>query len=420
MNRLLALSEKIFTVIAFLHYAGGPLFVVLANGASEGEAGDVNPDSPIINVIFLAIYLITFCLLLLRWKKVVPVIIKGGLIWPLFGLAIFSIFWSYSPNLTVVRVVALIGTMLFSLYLASCYTLKEQLQLFGLLFGIIVISCFFFGIFLPKYGQMSGIHAGAWRGIFSHKNGLGRIMVISAVVFYISAITFQKQRWIFWGLLAGSVILISLSKSSSSVANLLILMGLLSILPILRLNYIFMLPVIIGLSSVGIILYLLFIANATQVAGIFGKDLTLTGRTDFWPLIIDKIWEKPWLGYGFGAFWQGLDGPSAYVWNASNFKAPTAHNGYLDLCLELGLIGLSLYTIKFITSFQKALVYIRSAKTPDRYWPALLLSFMILSNLTESALILQNNFLWVMQLATFFSLTVPQLSKNADLVLEKI
>ncbi len=420
MNRLLALSEKIFVVIAFLHYSGGPLYVILTNGASEGEAADSNPDSPIINIIFLVIYFITFCLLSIRWQKVLPVIIKGGLIWPLFGLAIFSISWSYSPNLTVVRVVALVGTMLFSLYLASCYSLKEQLKLFGLIFGIIVVSCFFFGILLPKYGQMSGIHAGAWRGIFSHKNGLGRIMVISAVVFYISAMTFHKWRWIFWGLLASSVILISLSKSSSSIANLLILMGLLSILPILRLNYIFMVPVIIGLSSVGIVSYLLLTANATQVAGIFGKDLTLTGRTDFWPLIIDKIWEQPWFGYGFGAFWQGLDGPSAYVWNASNFKAPTAHNGYLDLCLDLGLIGVVLYTIKFITSFQKALVYIRSAKTPDGYWPALLFSFMILSNLTESALILQNNFLWVMQLATFFSLTVPQLSENADPVLRKI
>jgi exopolysaccharide production protein ExoQ len=411
MNKLLVLAEKIFTIAAIFHYAAAPVLLFVTNGLSEGDDEGAIGDVSIINQLFLAIYFITFCLLLLRWKKVIPIVLKSQLIWLFFGLIIISFFWSYSPELTKVRIVAMIGTMLFSLYLASRHTLKEQLQLLGWIFGITIISSTILAIFLPKYGLMGGVHLGAWRGIFNHKNGFGRIMVIGVIVFCLLALSVKKRRWIFWTLTGASLMLIVLSRSSSSLVNLVILINLLAILPILRWNYIFMVPALIGISSVGIILYSIATNNAEQIVGAFGKNLTLTGRTDFWPLVLDKIAASPWVGYGFGAFWQGLDGPSAYVWNASAFKAPNSHNGYLDLCLDLGLIGFFIYGTIFSTAFYKALMYIRATGKPDSFWPILLLSYVVLSNLTESSLVIQNNFLWVIQLSICFSLSTKQSTK---------
>lgn len=420
MNKILILSEKIFTILSFLHYSGGPLFVILSDGISEGEFPDTTPEIPFINQVFLIIYPITFCLLLLRWKKVLPAILKNGLIWLLLGVAILSISWSYSPELTRTRVVALTGTMMFSLYFATRYTLKEQLQLLGWVFGIIVVGSILFSIALPKYGVMTNIHNGAWRGIYNHKNVLGKNMVPSVIIFSLLALKAQKQRWILWILLSASMGLIVLSRSSSPLINLLILINIFSIVYIFRWKYIFMVPALIGILSIATIIYLLLTANAEQLASSFGKDLTLTGRTNFWPLILDKIWEKPLLGYGFGAFWQGLDGPSSYVWNASSFKTPNGHNGYLDLCLELGFVGLSIYMLQFINSLIKGIAYIMSVRTSDAFWPILLLSYIVLSNLTESSLVVQNNFLWTMQLSIFFSLSIPQPSEMTDPVLQKI
>jgi exopolysaccharide production protein ExoQ len=420
MHRKIILFEKIFTVISFVHYSGGPLLLFLSGAMSEGDEGEEISSFALINGIFLLIYAITFVLLAIRWRKVISVISKSGLVWLLFGLAIFSWFWSYSPDLTRVRLVALIGTMMFSLYIASRYTLKEQLQLFGWIFGTIIVLTILFAVLLPKYGLMGGVHHGAWRGIYNHKNGLGRIMVPSAIVFCLLALSAQRQRWIYWSLLSASVMLILFSRASSPLINLIILMSLLSILPILRWNLMFLVPISIGISSIGIILYLIFTSNAEILAGAFGKDLTLTGRTNFWPLMIDKIWESPWLGYGYGAFWQGLDGPSAYVWNASTFKAPNGHNGYLDICVQLGFVGLISYALIFITSFQKALAYVRRAKTADVFWPTLLLSYIILSNLTETSLVLQNNSLWIMELAMFFSLSIPQLTAKKEPILQEM
>jgi exopolysaccharide production protein ExoQ len=418
MNKTLILAEKAFVIISFIYYSGGMLILLLSGGSSEGdESGAEFGNFPILNILFLITYAIAFCLLTLRWRKAILVISKGGAIWLLLGIAILSIFWSYSPDITKTRVIALTGTMIFSLYFASRYSLKEQLNLLGWTFGISVVLSIIFAILLPKYGQMGGVHAGAWRGIYVHKNGLGQRMILSVIIFLVLALNAEKNRWILWSFFAGSFALMILSRASSPLLGLVIIIGILSILSVLRWRYFFMVPALIALSSIAIVLYSLAISNSEQLAGAFGKNLTLTGRTDFWPLMVDKIWESPWVGYGFGAFWQGLDGPSAYVWNASAFKAPNGHNGYLDLCLELGFVGLSIYAIAFISSFQKAIQYIRIVRTADAFWPTLLFSYVVLSNLTESGLVSQNNFLFLIQVSTFLSLRIPHTMTKKSLIL---
>ncbi len=403
MNKLLLLAEKAFAVAALIHYSGGPMLVIISGGVSEGDEGD-DATYPLINHVFSIIYIITFLLLCLRWKKVIPVIFNNKLVWLLLLLATTSIFWSAIPDLTKTRVVALIGTMMFSLYLASRYTLKEQLQLIAWTFGTIVILSLLFCVILPKYGQMGGVHAGAWRGIYNHKNVLGKMIIFSIMAFGLLSLEVKRQRWIIFSFLSASVGLLILSKSSSPLLNLLILLAILFALHIMRWKYTLMIPALLGLSSIGFIFYALITENANQVVGSFGKDLTLTGRTNFWPLVLDKIWENPILGYGFGAFWRGLEGPSAYIWNASSFKTPNAHNGYLDLLLELGLVGLLVHVASFGIGFQKSLVYARNTKTPDSFWPTLLFCYIVLSNLTESSLMVQNNFLWLIQVTVILSL----------------
>ncbi len=419
IRKLLILIEKIFIIISFIHCSGGPLLVFFTNGYSEGEFPDTTPEVPLIVNILSATYVVIFVLLLLRWKKVISIVLKSWLFWILLGLAISSVFWSSLPDLTRTRVIALTGTMMFSLYLASRYSLKEQLHLFGWIFGIIVVTSYFLAIVLPFYGIMGNLHAGAWRGIYNHKNVLGKIMVPSILVFLLLALTAAKQKWIFWTMLAGSVGLLILSKSSSPLVNLIILLLVFVMLHVIRWNYLVMIPVLIAISSVVLVLYSLFIANAEQIVGGFGKSLTLTGRTDFWPLMLDMIWKKPLFGYGFGAFWRELEGPSAAIWHASSFKMPNGHNGYLDLCLELGFVGLSIYLVNFIVSVKKAIVYARTGKTADAFWPILFLFYIVLSNLTESSLIIQNNFLWTMQVSMFFSLYSLPSIRSRKLVLKQ-
>ena len=70
-----------------------------------------------------------------------------------------------------------------------------------------------------------------------------------------------------------------------------------------------------------------------------GKDPTLTGRTDIWGYVIPDIYRRPFLGWGYAAFWS-TENPEAWkIADALHWFAPQAHNGVLEILLSVGLIG---------------------------------------------------------------------------------
>jgi O-antigen ligase len=149
-------------------------------------------------------------------------------------------------------------------------------------------------------------------------------------------------------------------------------------------------------------------ANAETILNSMGKDTTLTGRGDLWPLVLQKIGERPWLGYGYGAFWDGLKGESAAIWYASGWEPPNSHNGFLDMLLGLGWLGmLILASGFFIISFPRALVWVRQSKTSEGFWAAIYMIYLVLTNLGESTLMIQNDLFWLFYTAAHFSVLMP-------------
>ena len=45
-----------------------------------------------------------------------------------------------------------------------------------------------------------------------------------------------------------------------------------------------------------------------------GRSATLTGRTRIWQMSLDNIAQRPWLGYGFGAFWRPGEVEARTMW----------------------------------------------------------------------------------------------------------
>lgn len=84
-------------------------------------------------------------------------------------------------------------------------------------------------------------------------------------------------------------------------------------------------------------------------AGTVFGDPTLTLRTDIWAFAMKKIAEAPWLGYGFEVFWgAGPDSPSLREGPGFVAKMPHAHNGYLDLVLQTGAVGFAICMAIFV------------------------------------------------------------------------
>ncbi|HEY9301648.1 MAG TPA: O-antigen ligase family protein, partial [Phormidium sp.] len=128
-----------------------------------------------------------------------------------------------------------------------------------------------------------------------------------------------------------------------------------------------------------------------------GKDVTLTGRTDFWPQLVDRIWRRPILGYGFSGFWLpwlGDKDPSNNITTIGGYFRPFhAHNGFLDTAIQTGLLGLTLFVASFIKNATLAILYIRRNQSFEAVFPLLILVFIVISNISESSL-LATNFQW--------------------------
>ena len=70
-------------------------------------------------------------------------------------------------------------------------------------------------------------------------------------------------------------------------------------------------------------------------------DPTLTGRTQLWQYVLARWEESPYLGQGFGALWQVGPETQEYLRRAHvDWVMNEAHNGYLDVLAQIGIIGL--------------------------------------------------------------------------------
>ncbi len=410
MRKVLVFTEQIFTVVSLVFFTGGPLAVILTGGFSEGEvAVGVPKEFPQLVAIFFLTYLVSAFLLLMRWKKVLYVFSKDRFIWLLLGIALVSFLWSVAPAATINRSIALIGTSLFGLYLASRYTIKEQLNLLMWTFGVILILSLVFAVALPKYGIMGGLHSGAWRGIYVHKNVFGKIMTMSALVFLLQAKDAKRKRWLPWFGLILSICFLILAKSTTSLINTVTIFALVPIYQTFRWRYHLMIPAVIAIVTFGGGLSLWLTSNAVTLLDALGKDTTLTGRTEMWPYIIDMIVKNPWLGYGYTAFWGDWNSPAAYVWNAAQWTPPNSHNGFLDLWLELGFLGVSVFLLGFCATLFKGLAWLRMTKYSEGLWPLLYLTYMVMTNLGESSLLNRNEIFWVLYVALALSvITLPK------------
>ena len=72
-----------------------------------------------------------------------------------------------------------------------------------------------------------------------------------------------------------------------------------------------------------------------------GKDPTLTGRTELWAWVLDAIAQRPILGWGYAAFWSPNNPAAAEISRVLQWYVPEAHNGLLEMALNVGFVGAS-------------------------------------------------------------------------------
>lgn len=404
------LIEKIFIVFSLLFFSGAGSYFI----------APTNPSYLIVQVTAYSIQLITIFLIIARWNTIAAFVVKEKQLWILVGCALASVLWSQMPLLVTLSydigpgsgVIAFIRVTLFSIYFAACYGLKEQMRLLMWVFGIAVVFSIVVAILLPHYGVTGSMlmlaedarHVGAWRGLYAHKNIFGLVMVLSAMIFYLGSS--DRQRWVAWIGFSLSVALILLSTSKTSLVLLLTFIVLIPLYKALRWNYSVAIPFFIAAILIGGGAAAWFFDNAAVILGSLGKDITFTGRTDIWAAVVDKIWERPWLGYGYHVFWLGVTDGTIELWSptVNKFIQPAhAHNGFLDLVLDLGFLGLSLFVFGYIKVCLQAIKYLRLNKSAEGIMPLAYLLFILQFNLSEPLLMREDVF-WILYVSITLSL----------------
>ena len=412
----LRIFESAFVVLSLIHISQAIMPLLLTNGANEGDNVDISSFDLSINAkISLLIYFITSILLAVRWKKTLATIYSNKLLLLLIGIVGFSYFWSIDPDKTLRFSIYTIGATCFGLYIATRYTLRQQMNLFGWTYGSLLVLSILFAVAIPQYGIMGGVHEGALRGVFTHKNQFGAFMAPGGVIFFLNAVRGEKYSWVYWGLLALNCAAMIMSSSITAIATFTLMLILCLIYRIFRWRYEIMVSAVLALTIIGFVglIYVTGYVGSDSIFSSIGRDTTLSGRTEIWRYVWDKIQLRPWLGYGLSAFWNGFDGPSGYVQLAMRIAIIYAHNGFLDIWLSIGLLGLSVFTLGFVSTTIQSLVLLRKTNTPEGFWPLLFLTYILLSNLTEGTISSMNSSFWAIYVAISYSLVIAKNNQYA-------
>ena len=257
-----------------------------------------------------------------------------------------------------------------------------------------------FSLLLVKYYPALGVDYARWSGsqmwigVTLQKNTLGRLCLVSGF-FLLWALyrrwrevqpTGDRHRW--WpdlSVLGIALFLLRGSENAYSATS----MGTLALgvfafavlawfrkvrVPVPLLGLLVLVVVLIGF---GVAAPFLGGSNLASVSSAFGRDETLTGRTETWSDLVLTVKRQPLLGAGFGSFWTTA--------RREYYEMSHGHNGYLDILLELGAVGLALFGAWLLSCARR----LHSSLPANYDWSSLAICFLLMAvvyNATESAL----------------------------------
>jgi O-antigen ligase len=130
-----------------------------------------------------------------------------------------------------------------------------------------------------------------------------------------------------------------------------------------------------------------------------GRDATLSGRTQIWKQVWIFILQRPWLGWGYEGFWRGTQGEAFRVVAAVHFMVFHAHNGFLEIWLELGAAGLLLFAVSYARAWRKLWPRLLAGEIERVMWMVFVLALILFYDLDENTLLIYNGLFWVLYVA---------------------
>jgi exopolysaccharide production protein ExoQ len=315
-------------------------------------------------------------------------------------LAAASTLWSQDPAASLQKVAYLLVTTCFGLYLVERFSPRQLMQVVMIAGSIAIIGSLALALALPRYGIFTGRaeESSGWQGIYSHKNTLGLMtMYFLAPALFLPVNGAREKFWRFL-YIGSSIFLVAMSRSRGAwimCASLLVFALIITVGSRLKPGeraaayWTLGVVLVVGAATVWALLPVLL--------GILHKDMTLTGRTTIWSVLLTSLAKRPWLGYGYSAFWIGTKGESANAIYALHWpRLSYAENGVLEFALELGAVGVSLYFLAYLQSYRRLKWLLSwSNGTAELFWYGSTLFLAAITNIEAGDIASPNSMEWL-------------------------
>jgi len=389
-----------------------PTLFITVSGRIQTDAGPVafrftamEEDSLARRVTRLACSVLILFLMSMQARGIRAACKQAKLLLLLPALAFASTLWSQNPSHTLVDAANLTLTILFALYLYLRYPGERLISFLTFAAAISLLLSIFVVIVFPSIG-IDGFQQDSWRGIFGQRNNCAAVCTLFLVLglhYRARVFTEHLTRGIVL-FLSALFILMSGSRTGWILAALALLLTF-GLRFTVRLRSLDRVAFLMAITIPTILLVSLVASNFTQILALMDKDPTLTQRTIIWAEVLPSIAKHPFLGYGYSSFWTGLNGESMQAVLTTGWMEGQAQDGYLDVLLQLGVVGLVPLIWIFLRAFRQVVSRIegRVADASVRF-AIVLLPLMLVENIGESSFLLPLGIPWFYTLIALMTL----------------
>ncbi|QDZ16450.1 O-antigen ligase family protein [Humibacter ginsenosidimutans] len=293
-------------------------------------------------------------------------------------LCIASIAWSSYRGASVLGTIAQLATAIAGVFFALCLTWHQVLRALGAALRWIVALSLVFELFVSVFirhhilpfwvhypaGKLPDayywsrdllFHGGKIQGIVGNSDILGMITLYALIVFGIQLAerTVNRTAGIVWVVLAAVTFL--LTRSSTVIVALLVTCVVLlfvwwtrSVPQGRRVPVYVTGAVVVAAGAASIVLFW------GTITSLLGKGADLTGRTNIWAAVIHLAQQKPAFGWGWVSYWVPWAEPFKGLAIRNGVEYLQAHNAYLDVWLQLGIVGLVVFVLLVLSTFGRS------------------------------------------------------------------
>ena len=323
--------------------------------------------SPMDAAIFAALLAIGVMVLLHRRKKTSAYLAVSVPILLYFGYCLMSVTWSPFPEPAFKRWTKAVGDLVMILVIL---TDDQPIAALRRLYSRVGFILFPFSVLLIRYSDLG--HAfeddGTLTnvGVTANKNELGLIVfvILLGALWNVRSLFIHKDEphrgrrlAAQCTLLAFGIALLQMSRCATAVTCLILGAGLMFAT---SLQFFRNRPGRVLVLSLGLVLAgglgLLF-GGGSALSESLGRGGGLTGRTDIWAASLAAA-GNPVIGTGFESFWNANAAKVNRSLQLLGFRdfpnLNSAHNGYIEAYLNLGLVGLCLIVLILISGYRYA------------------------------------------------------------------